>query len=132
MVGVYEAIFTALSGDATLQTLLSGSATDKRVYPITHVGRAQSPAIRVAVINGASDVGLSVDRLSVDILVSSKINTTELNNISARVDTLLNRKRLAGPSGSVMHLCRKIYESDGYDSTELEYQRVVRYRIIKT
>ena len=132
MVGVYEAFFTALSGDATLQTLLSGSDSDKKVYPITQVGRSILPAIRVAVLSGASDIGLPVDRSMVDLLVSSKKNTTELNTITKRVDELINRKRLAGPSGAVLHLCYKVYEADGYDPETLEYRRILRYNIIKT
>jgi hypothetical protein len=132
MVGVYEAFFSALSGDATLQTLLSGSSSDKKVYPIFHVGRSDLPAIRVAVLSGASDIGLLVDRSMVDLLVSSKKNTTELNTITARIDELLNRKRLAGPTGTVLHLCHKVYEADGYDPDTLEYRRILRYNIIKT
>lgn len=129
---MYEALFSALSGDATLQTLLSGSASDRKIYPIYHVGRADLPAIRMAVFSGSSDIGLPVDRTTVDLLVSSKKNTTELNSITKRVDELLNRKRLSGPSGTVLHLCNKIYEADGYDENTLEYQKIVRYNIIKT
>jgi hypothetical protein len=132
MVGVYESFFTALSGDATLQTALSGSNTDKKVYPITHVGSGTLPAIRIAVLSGASDVGLPVDRPTVDLLISSGVSTTELNTISKRVDELLNRKRLSGPNGVVVHLCHKVYEADGYDDQALEYRRIIRYNLIKS
>lgn len=132
MVGVYESFFTALGGDATLQTLLSGSGTDKKVYPIAHVGQGNLPAIRIAVLSGASDVGLPVDRPTVDVLISSKVSTTELNGISKRVDELLNRKRLSGPNGVVVHLCHKVYEADGYDDQSLEYRRILRYSLIKS
>lgn len=132
MVGVYESFFTALSGDATLQGLLSGSNTDKKVYPITHVGKSVLPAIRIAVLSGSADVGLPVDRPTVDVLISSGASTTELNAISARVDTLINRKRLSGPNGVVVHLCSKIYEADGYDDEALEYRRIIRYNLIKS
>lgn len=132
MVGVYESFFSALSGDNALQTLLSGSATDKKVYPITHVGKENLPAIRIAVLSGASDVGLAIDRPTVDMLISSKTSTTELNAISKRVDELINRKRLSGPNGVVVHLCQKVYEADGYDDQSLEYRRIMRYSLIKT
>lgn len=132
MVGVYESFFTALSGDATLQTLLSGSNTDKKVYPITHVGKSTLPAIRIAVLSGSADVGLPVDRPTVDVLISSGASTTELNAISARIDTLINRKRLSGPNGVVVHLCSKVYEADGYDDESLEYRRIIRYNLIKS
>ena len=132
MVGVYESFFTALSGDATLQTALSGSNTDKKVYPITHVGSGTLPAIRIAVLSGASDIGLPVDRPTVDLLISSGVSTTELNTISKRVDELLNRKRLSGPDGVVVHLCHKVYEADGYDDQALEYRRIIRYNLIKS
>lgn len=132
MVGVYESFFSALSGDATLQTLLSGSSSDKKVYPITHVGSGALPAIRIAVLSGASDVGLLIDRPTVDLLISSAASTTELNTISARVDVLLNRKRLSGPNGVVVHLCHKVYEADGYDDQAQEYRRIIRYNLIKS
>jgi hypothetical protein len=131
MVGVYETLFSTLSADGSLQTLLAATATDKKVYPITHVGRSNLPSVRVAVINGKSDIGLAVDRTTVDLLVSSKVSTTELNAISARIDVLLNRKRLATGS-TVMHLLHKVYEADGFDDQSLEYRRVMRYHIIKT
>jgi hypothetical protein len=132
MVGVYESFFTALGGDATLQTLLSGSNTDKKVYPITHAGRTTLPAIRIAVLSGSADVGLPVDRPTVDVLISSGVSATELNTISARIDTLVNRKRLSGPNGVVVHLCSKVYEADGYDDEALEYRRIIRYNLIKS
>ena len=132
MVGVYESFFTVLGGDSALQTLLGGSATDKKVYPITHVGKESLPAIRIAVLSGASDVGLAIDRPTVDFLISSKTSTTELNAVSKRVDELINRKRLSGPNGVVVHLCQKVYEADGYDDQSLEYRRIMRYSLIKT
>jgi len=131
MVGVYETLFSTLSGDSSLQVLLSGTSTDKKVYPISHVGRSSLPSVRIAVMNGKSDVGLLVDRTTVDLLVSSKTSTTELNTISARIDTLLNRKRLSSGS-TVMHLLQKVYETDGYDDQSLEYRRLMRFYIIKT
>ncbi len=132
MVGVYESFLTALGGDATLQTLLSGSNTDKKVYPIYHVGSSNLPAIRIAVLSGSADVGLPIDRPTVDVLISSGTSTTELNTISARVDTLINRKRLSGPNGVVVHLCQKVYEADGYDDQAQEYRRIIRYNLIKS
>lgn len=132
MVGVYESFFTVLGGDSALQTLLGGSSTDKKVYPITHVGKESLPAIRIAVLSGASDVGLAIDRPTVDFLISSKTSTTELNAVSKRVDELINRKRLSGPNGVVVHLCHKVYEADGYDDQSLEYRRIMRYSLIKT
>lgn len=132
MVGVYESFFSALSGDNSLQTLLAGTNADKKVYPITNAGRVNLPAVRIAVLNGFSDVGLPVDRPTVDVLVSSANSATELNAISKRIDELLNRQRLSGPNGVVVHLCHKIYEADGYDDQSLEYRRIMRYSLIKT
>lgn len=131
MVGVYEAIFSTLSGDGSLQGLLAATGTDKKVYPIARVGKSNTPSVRVAVLNGRSDVGLAIDRITVDLLVSSRVSTTELNTISARIDTLLNRKRITTGS-TVMHLLQKVYEADGYDEQTLEYQRLMRFYIIKT
>ena len=131
MVGVYEALFSTLGGDSSLQGLLAGTAADKKVYPIARVGKTNTPSVRVAVLNGRSDVGLAIDRITVDLLVSSRVSTTELNTISARIDALLNRKRI-NTGSTVMHLLQKVYEADGYDEQTLEYQRLMRFYIIKT
>ncbi len=132
MDGIYEAFFTALSGDSSLQTLLGGSATDKKVYPITNTGRSTLPAVRVAVVAGSSDLGLPIDRPVVDVLIASSASATELNNIGSAIDAVLNRERLSGPNGAVLHVARKIAQRDGYDPNTLEYRRVIRYQVIKT
>lgn len=132
MDGIYEAFFTALSGDSSLQTLLGGSATDKKVYPITYTGRSALPAVRIAVVAGSSDLGLNIDRPVVDVLIASNVSATEINNIGSAVDAVLNRERLSGPSGAVLHVVLKIAQRDGYDPNTLEYRRVIRYQVIKT
>jgi hypothetical protein len=45
---------------------------------------------------------------------------------------LLNRKRLAGPGGVVLHLSHKVAQRDFFDDPSLEYRRVIRYSVIKT
>jgi len=130
--GIYEAFFTALSGDSSLQTLLGGSATDKKVYPITYTGRSALPAVRIAVVAGSSDLGLPIDRPVVDVLIASNVSATEINNIGSAIDSVLNRERLSGPSGAVLHVVLKIAQRDGYDPNTLEYRRVIRYQVIKT
>jgi len=132
VIGVYEAFFTALSGDVTLQTLLGGSATDKKVYPIAYTGPSELPAIKVAVVAGSSDLGLSIDRPVVDVLISSLDSASELNNIGNAVDAILNRERLSGPNGAVLHVVRKIAQRDDYNPNVLEYRRVIRYIVVKT
>lgn len=132
MDGIYEAFFTALSGDSSLQTLLGGSATDKKVYPITYTGRSALPAVRIAVVAGSSDLGLPIDRPVVDVLIASNVSATEINNIGSAIDSVLNRERLSGPSGAVLHVVLKIAQRDGYDPNTLEYRRVIRYQVIKT
>ncbi len=132
MIGVYEAFFTALSGDVTLQTLLGGSATDKKIYPITKTGPSELPAISIAVVAGSSDLGLPIDRPVVDVLISSLSSATELNNIGNAVDEILNRERLSGPNGAVLHVVRKVAQRDDYNPNVLEYRRVIRYIVVKT
>ena len=132
MNGVYEAFFSALSGDGTLQTLLGGSAADKKVYPITFTGRSALPAIRIAIVSGSSDLGLQIDRPIVDVLISSNNTATEVNNIGTAVDAVLNRERLSGPNGTVLHAVWKLAQRDDYDPNVLEYRRVIRYTVIKT
>jgi hypothetical protein len=132
VIGVYEAFFTALSGDVTLQTLLGGSATDKKIYPIATTGPSELPAIQIAVVAGSSDLGFNIDRPVVDVLISSLNSATELNNIGNAVDAVLNRERLSGPNGAVLHVVRKIAQRDDYNPNVLEYRRVIRYIVVKT
>jgi len=132
MVGIYEAFFSALSSDTQLQTLLGGTATDKKVYPIFNQGKSNPPSIRVAIHSGVSDVALHVDRPVVDVLITSKNSAAEINTIGNRVDVVLNRTRLSGPNGVVLHLSHKVAERDYYDDPSLEYRRVIRYSVIKT
>lgn len=132
MYGIYEAFFSALSADAQLQTLLGGTATDKKVYPVYNPGKSNPPSIRVLIYGGGSDVALGVDRPIVDIMIVSKTGAAEMNTIGNRVDVVLNRKRLSGPNGTVLHLSHKVMEQDFYDDTSLEYRRVIRYSVIKT
>lgn len=80
--------------------------------------------------NGSSEVGRLVERVVVDVLIASVSGTTQLNSISKRVDELVNRQRLAGPNGTVVHLCVKMFERDAYDSKSLEYRRIIRYGVI--
>lgn len=127
---MYESFFSALSADGTLQGLLSGTAVDKKVYPIHHVGASNPPAVRIAVHSGSSEVGRLVERVVVDVLIASASGTTQLNGISKRVDELVNRQRLAGPDGVVVHLCVKMLERDAYDAKSLEYRRIIRYGVI--
>lgn len=130
MTGIYETIYSTLSADSALQSLLGGTATDKKVYPVWLQGKSNLPAIRVAVLGVTSDIGLAIDRPVVDVYMASAISPTQLNSISARVDQLLNRKRLSGPNGFVVHLCYKVVEQDDFDEATQEYRRVIRYSII--
>jgi len=129
MKGLYETFFSVLSADGSLQGLLSGSAVDKKVYPIHHVGVSRPPAVRIAVLNGNSEVGRLVERVVVDVLIASASGTTELNSISKRIDELVNRQRLSGQD-VVVHLCIKMLERDAYDAKSLEYRRIIRYGVI--
>ena len=131
MKGLYETFFSVLSADGSLQSLLKGTSVDKKVYPIHHVGASKPPAVRIAVLSGSSEIGRSVERVVVDVLIASASGTTELNSISLRLDELLNRKRLTGPSNiATVHLCIKLLERDAYDAKSLEYRRIVRYGVI--
>jgi len=130
MKGLYETFFSTLSTDSSLQSLLSGSSVDKKVYPIHHAGASAPPAVRIAVLSGNSEIGRLVERVVVDVLIASAKGTVELNGISKRVDELLNRKRLSGPDGLVMHLCIKLLERDAYNAKSLEYRRIIRYGVI--
>lgn len=130
MTGIYETFYSTLSTDSALQSLLGGTSADKKVYPVWLQGKSNLPAIRVAVLGVTSDIGLTIDRPVVDVYMASAISPTQLNSISARVDVLLNRKRLSGPNGFVVHLCYKVVEQDDFDESTQEYRRVIRYSII--
>ena len=131
MVGVYEVLFSKISGDATLQGLLGGTSEDRKIYPITDTSRVALPAIRMAVLAGESLLGFGINKPEVEITIASSVGASQLGSISNRVDTLVNRARLGG-NGVIVHLMKKIKESDEFDQQTQEYRRCIRYIIIVT
>jgi hypothetical protein len=131
VVGVYEVLFSTLSGDATLQGLLGGTSEDRKIYPITDTSRVALPAIRMAVLAGESQMAFSVNKPEVEITIASSIGASQLGSVAHRVDTLVNRARLGG-NGIIIHLAKKIKESDEFDQETQEYRRCIRYVIIVT
>jgi len=127
--GIYESLFSKLGGDATLQTSLSGTANDKKIYPITATVRTALPAIKISVESGTSDAAFGINRPEVEVLVVSTAGAPQLSEISNRVDALINTKNFAG-SGIKIHLVKKIAEQDEYDEATLEYRRRLRYKLI--
>lgn len=129
MKGIYESLFSKLGGDATLQTSLGGSASDKKIYPITATVRTALPAIKISVESGTSDAAFGINRPEVEVLVVSTTGSPQLSEISNRVDALINTKNFVG-SGIKIHLVKKIAERDEYDEATLEYRRRLRYKLI--
>lgn len=131
MTGVYEVLFSTLSGGNTLQGLLGGTEEDRKIYPITDTSRVALPAVRMAVLAGESQMGFGVNKPEVEITIASSIGASQLGTISNEVDSLVNRARLGG-NGIVIHLMKKIKESDEFDQETQEYRRCIRYIIIVT
>ena len=129
MKGIYESLFSKLGGDATLQTSLSGTASDKKIYPITATVRTALPAIKISVESGTSDAAFGISRPEVEVLVVSSTGSPQLGEISGRIDVLINAKSFAG-SGINIHLAKKVAERDEYDEATLEYRRRLRYKLI--
>ena len=129
MKGIYESLFSKLGGDATLQTSLSGTASDKKIYPITATVRTALPAIKISVESGTSDAAFGISRPEVEVLVVSSTGSPQLGEISGRIDVLINAKSFAG-SGINVHLAKKVAERDEYDEATLEYRRRLRYKLI--
>lgn len=129
MDGLYDLLFSVLAGDATLQALLGGSAADRKIYPVEDLGLVAPPAIAVTVQSGPSDVAFGVERPTVVLTIASAKSATEVTDIAARVETLLNRQRLAG-FGRLVHLIVKDNDTDDFDPDAKEFVRDVRYRLI--
>ena len=129
MKGIYESLFSKLGGDATLQTSLSGTASDKKIYPITATVRTALPAIKISVESGTSDAAFGISRPEVEVLVVSSTGSPQLGEISGRIDVLINAKSFAG-SGINVHLAKKVAERDEYDEATLDYRRRLRYKLI--
>ncbi len=126
---VYELIYSRLSGDATLQTLLGGTASDTRIYPIDRGAWASLPAVGMRVTDGPSDVGFPINRPTVDLTIESKVSSAEVMGISARIETLLNRASVQG-SGIVIHLARMVFQRDDFDPQVQQFIRDERYALI--
>jgi hypothetical protein len=129
MTGVYDLVFSVLSGDTSLQTLLGGTATDKKVYPVLSTLPASPPAIAMTVWADLSDVGHPINRTVLDLNIVSRASSDEVVAIDARVDALLNRQRFAG-NGRVIHLAKRQYAHDDFNPNTQEFMRSVRYALV--
>jgi hypothetical protein len=85
--------------------------------------------VKISVEGGETEVGFSINKPSVEVMVVSTAGATELGQISNRIDTLLNIQSFAG-SGIKVHLVKKVAERDEYDEATLEYRRRLRYNMI--
>jgi hypothetical protein len=85
----------------------------------------------MAVLAGESQMAFSVNKPEVEITIASSIGASQLGSVAHRIDTLVNRARLGG-NGIIIHLAKKIKESDEFDQETQEYRRCIRYVIIVT
>lgn len=129
MTGLYELFFSILGGDAQLQSLLEGTASDKKVYPDASLARQTAPAVGMSLWSDRSDIGFPVQRPSLDLEIVSKVSRTQVVSIDARIEALLNRKRLAG-NGRIVHLAVLQFARDDFNEEAREFVRNVRYALV--
>ena len=126
---VYELIYARLAGDATLKTLLGGTATDTHIYSIQRGGRAVLPGVGMRVTDGPSDVGHPISRPTVDFTIESKVSAAEVVGISIQIEALLNRATVRG-SDMVIHLARLVFKRDDFNAETQQFIRDERYALI--
>lgn len=80
-------IYAYLIADATLDTLLSVTATDTKIYPLKSFQGATGPYITYSNAVGGIDETLDIDRIELHIVSDNKAT---VNSIRDRIKTLLD------------------------------------------
>ncbi len=127
---VQEKIYTILSGDATLQTLLGGTASDKKIYPSISDKFEAFPCITYSVIAGEFR---SVPKYARDITIEFHIyaksypnrnSKSTVEDIFARMNTVLNYYSDTTP---LIRYLRQSLEMDVPETDRQLFGKVVRY-----
>lgn len=88
-VAIEQKILERLAGDATLVTLLGGTADDKKIYPVRNVAGTAAPYIVYSLASESGEENINDARVQVKIVVDNYDYATA-NSIRDRVNALLD------------------------------------------
>lgn len=120
-------IYAVLIAGNALQTLLGGTATDKKIYPSISDKFEAFPCITYEIIASSfRTVPIRVQDISMEFHIYSKVNKQQVEDIYTELDNLLNYYR--NTVQDITYI-RQSYESDLNDTDRQLFHKVVRYQI---
>lgn len=126
-----EKIYTIVSGDATLQTLLGGTASDKRVYaayqPVEKVLTTSAPAFVVIFHISTGNPFLGRESFRYQFSIFSRTNEL-CERIADRIDSLLNRQSLSATGWTDVSVARD-FETTFYNDDEKSFRKVIDFMV---
>jgi hypothetical protein len=126
MTPILEKIYTILSTDATLQTLVGGGATDKRIYPFTVDEPEEFPCVTYENIGGdENSVPINTQEIEIELRSYSKKSMLEANQIMERVKVLI---RYLGSDSPRIYWSKKTLEIDNPSNDRNLKGKITRFR----
>lgn len=125
---IAEKIVSLLQSDATLQTLLAGTATDKRVYPDTVNKFETFPCVTYREEDGSENTVPRNTQVSLFELKSfSNVSLDQVDQINERVKAIL--KYYSSDTPIRFFWTKKELETDLEFDDRLLFCKILRYRI---
>jgi hypothetical protein len=120
-------IIDILRTDSTLQTLLSGTVSDKKVYPGINPSFENFPCITYEVIGSFdNEAPRSTQEGLIQLHLYTKASKDNLEDISTRIKTLLQYYKIDTPR---IYELNKQSEIDMNETDRLLWGKVLRYTI---
>lgn len=127
MLEIDEKIRSLLSSDSTLQTLLGGTATTKKVYPSLPNQDESFPCITYENTGSRENTTpASTQQTDYDIHIYTKTSYDELSQITERVKTLLKYYHSASPR--IFHIVKTNEVNQNEDDRQL-FTKVIQFTV---
>lgn len=123
-------IYVYLSTDTTLQTLLSGTAADTKIYPRSGLQIPTKPYITYSNSAGIDDINTKNDRIDFNIVAENKDTA---NTIRDRIMVLLDKEDLVQntitSTSFIFVYSIKVYGDGLIDQTTNDYIEILAFEI---
>ena len=123
------AIIDVLESDATLQTLLSGTAANKKIYPEVPDKFEDFPCVTWSFIEGEyNTVPSNTEKSELQFNIYSKLNVKQVEDISERINALLNYYKEAQSGTRVIYM-KRVLVTSANETDRAIFGKIVRYDI---
>lgn len=120
-------VVAVLQNDSALQTLLSGTSTNKKIFPSIPNQFESLPCIVYSVIGaGFRSIPFGEEDITLQLNLLSKTSKQNIEDISTRVNTLLNYYN--NDFNNIVYM-KKVGEVDENETDRQLWQKALRYQI---